>query len=163
MVTLVVHVLAALPYELYPGREHGLSSRPQFLGDNGCATEDSLLQFGQRLSKNFVFLDAAFELAYLCYYGFKKKLKVVHPVLGETSSQDRVVVHNLIHGGPDKYDPEAIYLFFVNANHFFPLLPVGGLSVQKRVDITKFKVPRSHVSITLRQFVIDYKEEFVRG
>ena len=163
MVTLVVHVLAALPYELYPGREHGLSSRPKFLDDNGFATEDSLLQFGQRLSKNFMFLDVAFELAYLCYYGFKKKLKVVHPVLGETSSQDRVVVRHLIHNGPDKFDPEAIYLFFLNANHFIPLLPVGGLSVQKRVDIAKFKVPRSPVSLTLLRFVIDYEEEFVRG
>jgi hypothetical protein len=160
LVTLLLHLLAALPYELYPASQRLLNSRPPFVDDKGVATGDSLLQFGTRIRKNFMYVDAAFELAYLCYFGFSKELIVIKPVLGETSTQDRVVVHNLMHHHARVIDPEPIYLFYLGGNHFFPFMPVGGLS--ETVNIAKFIVPRSLVSLTLRQFQIDY-EKLERG
>ena len=148
---------------MYPGTEQGLSSPPPFIDDNGDATEDTLLQFGKRISENGVFVDASFELAFLCHYGFGKSLKVVQPVLGDTCADDRVNIHSLINDASDVHDPRAIYLFHFNGNHFMPLLPVGGLKIADVVDFGTFNVPRSRVSLSLNQFLIDYVDKNERG
>ena len=160
VVAMLLHVLAALPYASYPGREQGMTSRPAFIDDDGLATEDSLLQFGQRISENYVFVDAAFELAILCHYGFKKSLKVIKPVLGDTRTEDSVMILSpLGDGASDVHDPRAIYLFHLNENHFLPLLPVGGLKIEDSVDFGTCEFPFSRIKLTLHQFLIDYEDD----
>ena len=158
-IAMLLHVLAALPYASYPGREHGMTSPPTFIDDDGCDSEHSMLQFGKRISENYMFVDAGFELAYLCHFGFKKSLRVVLPVLGDTSANDHVIIRNFIGNASDEHDPKAIYLFHLNKNHFFPLMPVAGLTIGDSVDFGTFQVPFRSYSLNLNQFLIDYEDE----
>jgi hypothetical protein len=149
-----MHLLSRLSDDELPGAIEG-EPRLEFMNDEGSPCGYSIQEFGQRIGRNFEYLDASFEVTTLVYYGLGKLLKLVEPVFGNGETPDSYKVTDImektVHDAADHvHDPNAVYFYYINGNHYMPFVPL--IQTGLRHELGNFKIPRTPFTLRYDEF-----------